>query len=399
VPLKTADHRFLALKVLHIGKYFPPHAGGMEHYLRDLMVEQSRRGTSVDALVHRSEISASNRVDSYESDGQSFQITRAAVWARLLFTPLSPAFPWLLRRLIATKSPDILHFHMPNASAFWALLSPAARRLPWVVHWHSDVVASRYSRGLSLFYSFYRPFERSLLRRSDMIIATSTPYLESSKTLADFRTRCAVVPLGLKPDPVSAIGAAPSINPLAPLRVLAVGRLTYYKGFDQLIRATAQLDNVETHIVGEGELANELKTLARAENIADRVTFHGKLTDDELARHYELCDCLCLPSVERTEAFGLVLLEAMSHGRATVVTDVPGSGMGWVVDEGITGLKVAPGNTDELASALSKLEKDRGMMRRLGENGRRKFEDMFNIDKSCDGVETVYRGVLQQRSS
>ncbi len=94
------------------------------------------------------------------------------------------------------------------------------------------------------------------------------------------------------------------------------------------------------HLVGSGELENSLKRLATELGVLNRVTFHGKLPAEQLAEQYASCDCLCLPSIERTEAFGLVLLEAMYFGKATVISDVPGSGMGWIVNEGITGIKV-----------------------------------------------------------
>ena len=185
------------LKVLHVGKYFPPYAGGMETYLRDLMAVQVKQGMVSTALVHKSEISLRSSNENYPAAEHELPVTRAAVWLRLLFTPISPTFPLLLNRLIKQNTPEILHLHMPNVSVFWALLLPRARQIPWVVQWQSDVLASRHSLGLRLFYTLYRPFERMVLRRSKVIITSSPPYLESSEPLADFRQKCRVVPLGL----------------------------------------------------------------------------------------------------------------------------------------------------------------------------------------------------------
>ena len=94
------------MKILHIGKYFPPYAGGMEHYLRDLMLSLSQRGIDNAALVHQSDITVGSSAENYESQGQRLSITRAAVWARLLFTPISPSFGWLLSRAINKQQPD-----------------------------------------------------------------------------------------------------------------------------------------------------------------------------------------------------------------------------------------------------------------------------------------------------
>jgi len=266
------------LKVLHIGKYFPPYAGGMETYLRDLMAAQAKQGLESAALVHKSEVSLRSSAEKYSIGEHELPVTRAAVWLRLLFTPISPTFPLLLNRLIKENKPDLLHLHMPNVSVFWALLLPRARRLPWVVQWQSDVLASKHSLSLRLFYSIYRPFERMILRRSKAIIASSPPYLESSEPLADFRDKCHIVPLGLNPTALK--NDKPSAIPRpsdAPLQVLAIGRLTYYKGFEFLIRAAAEYRKFTIHFVGKGDQELYLKKLTLELGVQDRITFHGHL--------------------------------------------------------------------------------------------------------------------------
>ena len=386
----------MTIRVLHIGKYFPPYAGGMETYLRDLMVAQARRGMDTTALVHQSYIGFKSQDDTQTIGEQLLPVTRAAVWARLLFTPISPTFGWLLKRLIKKRVPDILHLHMPNVSVFWALMLPAARKIPWVVHWHADVLASQHSLGLKIFYTLYRPLERAILRHSGAIIVTSPPYLASSEPLVEFRDKCHTVPLGVATPPVlarSVTDAAPAANNT--LQVLAIGRLTYYKGFEYLLGAAAQCPCTEIHLVGRGRQENYLRSLARELKIEHRVFFHGHLSDAELEKQFSACDCLCLPSIERTEAFGMVLLEAMSRGVATLICKVPGSGMGWVVDDGVTGIHVTPEDAGKLAAAMRNLAEDRDKMYRMGAAGRAKFDRQFHIDKSVAGVFKLYTRLLK----
>ena len=102
------------------------------------------------------------------------------------------------------------------------------------------------------------------------------------------------------------------------------------------------------------------------------------------------CDCLCLPSIERTEAFGMVLLEAMYFGKANVISDVVGSGMGWIVDNDVTGIKVEPANADSLAKALERLATDRVETARMGRNGREKFDRQFEINHAVEGLLKIY---------
>ena len=386
------------MKILHVGKYFPPYAGGMETYLRDLMAAQARQGLDTAALVHQSDIGFNSQHERYQAGEQQLSVTRAAVWARFLFTPISLIFPWLLNRLIQQKKPDILHLHMPNVSVFWALLLPSARKTPWVVHWHADVLASEHSVGLRLFYRLYKPFEGGILRHAKAIVATSPPYLASSKPLAAHCEKCHTIPLGLDPSKlmVAANVKTPEHEQGSPqprLRVLAIGRLTYYKGFEFLIRAAADVDNIDVYLVGRGDEESRLKALCTELGLAGRVHFLGQLSDQQLAEQFATCDCLCLPSIERTEALGMVLLEAMYCRKVTLVSDVSGSGMGWVVDEGRTGLKLPPENTRALSDALQNLEQNRDKVKTLGEGGRQRFDQLFHIDQSAADIADLYRQV------
>ena len=389
------------MRVLQIGKYFPPHAGGMETYLRDLMAALANRGIDSSALVHRSGISFRAVHETHSASEGQYQVTRAPVWARLIFTPISPPFPCLLRKLIKRDKPDILHLHMPNVSAFWALLLPSARRRPWVVQWHSDVLASRHSPGLRLFYCLYRPLERAVLKRARVIVVSSPPYLETSEPLAPFAEKCVVIPLGLDPAKITPAGDSGENgdspgHPAGSLRVLALGRLSYYKGFDYLVAAMADTNNVELDIVGSGDREAALKEQASQLGLRGRVRFHGHLPDDQLAALFNQCDCLCLPSIERTEAFGLVLLEAMYLARPTIASDVPGSGMGWIVDHEQTGLKVPPRDSASLANALRRLQENRDKIGEFGALGRVKFDRMFHIDKSAAATARLYSTLLEE---
>jgi rhamnosyl/mannosyltransferase len=378
------------LRVLHIGKYFPPHRGGMETFLRDLMAEQQRQGLSVRALVHGSERGLRSITEVREEQGERLRVTRAARWVTAAFAPISPTFPLVLSRELREFRPDILHIHMPNLSAFWCLFVPGARRVPWVVHWHADVLASTRSRALRYLYWLYRPFEQALLGRAARIIATSPPYLESSEPLAGHRERCTVVPLGICDLPHAEFEAPPDATGL---RVLCVGRLTYYKGVRYLIDAVVSLENITLTIVGSGDEEADLRALVRDRGAADRIHFAGNLPDDALHGELAHCDCLCLPSVERTEAFGVVLLEAMCAGRATVATKVPGSGMSCVVEEGVTGLLVAPEDGHALAHALQTLRDDPETWEQMGRAGRMRFNEFFRIDRTTGILGALYNAV------
>lgn len=387
------------LRVLHIGKYFPPFRGGMETYLRDLMLSTTALGVRSTALVHNHVRCFRASTSQLESQEGQLTVMRAARWMNLSFAPVSPGFPFALRQMIKLEKPDVLHFHLPNASAFWALILPRARRLPWVIHWHSDVPDTMLASNpwLKPLASLYRALEEAMLRSATRIIATSPPYFRTSRFLSMFTKKCVVIPLGIPlydDGRMMSSSDTPDSDLNSQLKVLAVGRLSYYKGFDVLLDAISRTPNVQLQLVGDGNFEDELKRHAVALSISSRVSFRGSLSDEDLEAAWAWSDCFCLPSVERTEAFGIVLLEAMARGKACIVSDVPGSGMGWLVEEGVTGLKVEPANAQAMSDSLHAAQNDREALERMGLAGQAKFRNQLDIGISAPRVRRVYEEVI-----
>ena len=384
------------MRVLHVGKFFPPHPGGIERTSADLCAGLAAKGVGVAMLAHAepgTRHTTTQRIDDVD-------VTRAACLGRFLFAPISPTFPIWLRRVIARFDPEILHLHVPNTSVFSVLMLPSARRLPWVVHWHADIPHNSRHSGLRVGYRLYRPWEQALLRRARAVIATSPDYAESSAALAPWRSKIHVVPLGVSD--VSAEQSAKSILwPAAPLRLLAVGRLSYFKGFDVLLRALAEVPEASLVLVGDGECGNDLRRLAKTLNIESRVNFAGRIdmTADgnaSLAAAYASADIFCLPSTERAESFGIVLVEAMRAGLPVISSAIPGSGVNYVVRSGETGLMVASDDSPSLAAAIRCLRDDIELRRKLGAAGRRRFAEEFTLDASVNRTLAIYWQILDE---
>jgi rhamnosyl/mannosyltransferase len=385
--------------VLHVGKFYPPFAGGMENFLGDLMPALSRQGIDVQAVVHQ----APGEQASSASMLTEAEVYRVPCYGSILYAPVSPGFPLALNQRIKLFKPDLIHFHVPNTSAFWALLSARARSIPWVIHWHADVVSSAIDRRLAVAYSLYRPFEQRLLARAVRVITTSKRYLDSSIPLAGWQEKCQVIPLGLNPDrlPIPRrdlqLEAEKSWGEHKKLRVLSIGRLTYYKGHEVLIRAVAGMEDVQAIIVGDGDRRTELEKLITELRVQDRVTLTGLLSEEKLQALLASSDCCCLPSLERTEAFGLVLLEAMCYGKPVIVADVPGSGMGWVVEDEKTGLLFKVGEVEALVGLLDRYASGREERLAMGRAGRERFADTFHIDQVAKTTGQLYDDVLSKK--
>ena len=379
------------MRIAFLNKYYyPPHLGGVETYMQTL----------AEALATRDDMQVSAIVSN--ESGETVRETVGGVDVLRVgrafaasSTPVAFGMTHAIRDAAAgSDRADILHFQFPYPWGDWAWQRAGSPR-PLVVTYHSDIVRQRFLGAL------YRPIVRRLLQRADRIIVASPPMLDSVP-LRPHSQKCRVVPFGIDPkryEPtperlvrVAAIRAAHT-RPV----VLFVGRLIYYKGVDVLVRAMAGFD-ADVVLVGEGPLEGELRELAASLGVADRLSIVPPLDDEALTVHFLAADVFCLPSVARSEAFGIVQLEAHICGTPVVSTNLP-TGVPWVNQDGETGLVVPPGDPDALAEALERLLTDDAFRTRLGERARARVLESFTVDTMVTGTLAVYDEVLHERGA
>ncbi len=379
------------MRILHLGKYYAPERGGIERHTQALAEYCTEHGDAVAVLVHQ----RPGRMRSGRETLNGVIVHRVGCLAAPVYTPISPTLPLQLARLIGAFAPQVLHLHLPNPSCFAALALPAARRLPWIVHWHADVPPDAPDWRLRLGYRLYRPFEQALLARARTIIATSQPYLDASHALRRWHAKTRIVPLGVAEAPSAPRDVAPWPSGDG-LRLLAVGRLGRYKGFDVLIDALGARPRDTLLLIGDGECAAELRERAQKRGVADRVRFAGEVDDARLASAYASADAFVLPSLDRGEAFGLVLLEAMRAHLPVVASAIPGSGVGSVVADGDSGFLVPPGEANALAAALARLD-DASLRARLGARGHARWREHYTLEGSAQATRALYLDALAAR--
>lgn len=373
------------IRVLHLGKYYPPVPGGMERVLQLLCVRE-RKHVDCEVLV----ASTSSATTSETRDG--VPITRAGSLAMLGSVGLSPALPLALRRVRA----DLTVIHEPNPVALVADAITRQTR-PLVVYFHSEVVRPAWKYRL-----LYRPFLARVLERADRIIVASPAMRDSAAQLEGYRDKCVVIPYGidtaslLATPAIQARAAAIQASARRPV-ILFVGRLVPYKGVAVLVRAIA--GTAATLVVaGSGPMRRDLEALARHEGVADRVTFVGAVADEELCALYHACTAFVLPSLTRAEAFGLVQLEAMACGKPVISTDLP-SGVPWVNAHDVSGLVVPPGDAAALGAAINRLVHDAALRERLGAGARARVEEHFTADRMARQTVALYREILNGRAA
>jgi glycosyltransferase involved in cell wall biosynthesis len=368
------------MNILHIYKDYPPILGGIENHIKVLAEGQAARGHGVTVLVTNP---AGGQTTVTPENG--VRVVRAGRLATVASTPLSAAWPRCLMR----ERPDVAHLHFPYpfGDVTHALFGRARRT---VITYHSDIVRQKSLLRL------YAPFLRRSLARADRIIATSPHYVTTSPFLAPHVDKCTVVPYGID---IARFAAADPAH-IAQIRtrygeslILFVGQLRYYKGVEYLIRAMPQVEGCALIIGSETttRLA-ELEQIARSLGVADRVLFLGE-KGSELPAFYHACDLFVLPSVERSEAFGIVQIEAMAAGKPVVCTEL-GTGTSYINQDGITGLVVPPRDVAALAAAINRLLVDADLRRRLGQAAQERAQREFSYQIMVERVMQVYQLVL-----
>ncbi len=366
------------MKILHIYKDYYPVLGGMENHIRWLAEAQAAAGDDVTVLVTHLRHQTSDTVEN------GVRVIRAARLATVASTPLSLALP----RLLAGQRPDIAHLHFPyppGEISQWLL----GRSQHTVLTYHSDIVRQK---GL---LRAYAPFLRRVLRAVDRIIATSPQYVASSPYLRPLRNKVTVIPLGIDVrrflEPDSAQVASIRQRYGAPL-LLFVGRLRYYKGVQYLLDALPSVPDARVLIAGTGPMAQPWQAQAQALGLLDRVFFLGDVADADLPAYYTAADLFVLPACERSEAFGVVQVEALASGTPILSTEL-GTGTSYVNQDGATGCVVPAGDSAALANALQSLLANPAQRAAMGAAARQRAAAEFSLPVMVARVDALYRSL------
>ena len=343
------------IKILQLGKFYPIR-GGVEKVMWDLTCSLSARGVHCDMLCA-----------GFEPQVISFGSGRCIVVKALTkkaATMISPAMVLYLRRHAGEY--DLIHVHHPDPMACLALcLSGYKGRV--FVHWHSDIIKQK---GL---LKFYLPLQKWLLKRAERIIGTTPTYVRESPFLQNFQDKVCHLPIGIE-DNIRVI--PPATQPRA-VQIFSLGRLVEYKGYKYLVEAARFLpENYVIEIGGEGPLKEELQAQIDAAGV--NVKLLGRISDEQMREKMNSCDVFVLPSIMKTEAFGIVQIEAMSCSKPVVATTIPGSGTAWVNEHGVSGLNVPPADPQALADAIRAVYADRET---FGAAARKRFEENFTLEK------------------
>ena len=372
------------MKVLHVYRtYFPDPPGGLQEALRQICLSVAPFG------VENTIFTLSPDPQPAELQAEEALVVRCRSWAAPASCDLGGLAAIRRFRALAAEA-DVIHYLFPWP--YSDLLHRAAPcDKPAVLTYVSDIVRQR------LLGAAYAPLMWKTLRSMRAIVANAPAYRSTSAVLSheSVRERVRVIPLGISERSYPSVGDDRVVQRLGIAAeepfILFVGVLRYYKGLHHLIEAAADID-AKVVIAGSGPEGAALRRLVTSSG-ARNVLFAGQVTDAEKLALLRRCRALALPSHLRSEAYGMVLVEAAMIGKPMISCEI-GTGTSYVNVHGETGLVVPPGNPRALAEAVNLLLSDQCLAREMGRAARRRYESYFSGEALGRGYAELFQQMV-----
>ncbi|WP_300920799.1 glycosyltransferase [Helicobacter japonicus] len=358
------------MKILQLGKFYPPDMGGIERAMGDIVEGMNERGVICDVLCSNSRAKFSLDITHSRA-----RIYRTKSFGKIARTSITPQMIFFLRNFISAY--NIIHIHLPDPMANLALFCTNLDSKIVILHWHADITKQKY------LLQFYKPLQTWLLKRADAIITTSPKYLAQSPFLQEYKAKCHTIPLGIQtPKTTKRKTLGKQIT------LFALGRFVEYKGFEYAIRALAFLgENFVLMLGGSGELDTHLKNLVKTLNLQAKVLFLGHIDFENTHKYYEKADIFLLPSISKNESFGIVQIEAMAHSVPVVSCAIKGSGVDWVNQHNYSGIVVPPKDPKAIAQAVQTIANNYDF---FAINAKMHFQQYFKVETMIDTLYSLY---------
>ncbi len=362
------------MKIAIIVCTFPPYRGGIGNVAYNEARELANLGNEVTVFTPR-----------YDATQDKIQKVNGITIRRLLPVIKSGNAAFLPELLWLLKNFEIIYLHYPffGGAEMVYFLKKFNGKKKLFIRYHMDVV----NKGFKSF--LFKCHTRYFMPRIIKSAVSSLDYANNSdiKDLAkEGSMQFIEIPFGVdlekfyykEKDDLFLDELNLNKNEKIALFVGNLDRAHYFKGVEYLIEAFSLIEErpYKLMIVGSGELKQNYENTARRLGIFEKVIFVGSPSDKDLPSYYNIADAVILPSIDKSEAFGLVLIEAMACKKPVIASNL--AGVRSVVEDGVNGFLVKPKNTGELANRLDYILNNSEVAKDLGEKGRQKVEEYYN---------------------
>ena len=371
------------LNVLNVYRtYYPDPPGGLQEAIRQICIATSNAGVK-NTIFTLSPNPHPKNVHFSEVD---------VIRERSLISPAScdiggvAAFKTFS---MLSKKSDLVHYYHPWPFADILNLT-TTKSHPKILTYISDIVRQR------ILNIAYAPLMRRHLQDMDLIVANCPSYAETSPVLshASIRDRVRIVPLGIDESSYPKNGdegifSRTNLDPSKPY-FLFLGVHRYYKGIHTLIEA-ARFTKAHIVIAGSGPKTQELMDQVASYRLKN-IIFTGQVTNREKVSLFQKCRSFVLPSHLRSEAYGMVLVEASMFAKPMISCEI-GTGTSFINKDVLTGYVVPPESPDKFAQAINALLEDESLAASMGAAARSRYEQMFSGDALGEAYSNLYREI------
>ncbi len=391
------------MKIAQVVCRFKPYKGGISNVAYNHALGLSKLGHKVTVFTP-----LYNEKDRrYTSP--DFEIKRLSTWGKIGNGAFLPQLLWQLNNF------DIVHLHYPffgGAEVLWLLKLLKGKKMKFIITYHMDVVGGIFMKPFFKFHTKY--IMPGIIKSADKVIVDSMDYAKHSNIknlVKELPDKFLEIPPGVDLDRFfpsqrdKELLYKYSINPEFDRVLLFVGALDkahYFKGIQFLINSFGVLDysgdqdsiyRIKLLIVGEGNLKKKYQSEVAEEGLQDKIIFADPVSDKELPKYYNLADAVILPSIDRSEAFGITLTEAMACSKPVVASNLPG--VRSVVEDGVNGFVFEVEQEGDLANRVNQLFQDKELREKMGAAGRLKVEKYYNHDAVTNSLVRLYEKIVQ----
>ena len=371
--------------LLQIAKYYYPAEGGIETVTKYI----AEGLTDFENVIICFSEDGITRVDHING----VKVYRIAPALRISTQDIAVTYYHYLKKVIYEVQPDIILLHCPNPYLYPITTKLKPKDAKLVLLWHSDIL------GKGLLYRLIRLFEKRILKKADLVLATSPNYIHPSSPIYNFREKTKILPNGIiRKDFLWQPGDEKTVEEIRHKYhykkiIFFVGRHANYKGISYLIEAEKHIKSDCIILIGgRGPETEKLK----AKTTSKRIKFIGRIPNEYLRCYYYASDIFAFTSCTKQEAFGIALAEAMYCGSVPVTFTIEGSGVNWVSLKGKTGEEVPLGDVKDYAAAIDKLLGDKELYMKYASAGKDRVTRMFTSEQSVTEADKLFHQLINE---
>jgi glycosyltransferase involved in cell wall biosynthesis len=384
------------MKIAHIVCRYKPYKGGISNIAYEYAEKLSQLDHAITVFTPL--------YDNIDNDltTEKYKIERIKPWFKFGNAAFIPQLLFKLKKF------DIVHLHYPFFGAsclVWLLKIIKGKKFKLVISYHMDVVGGG---ALKIFFSGHSKLIMPMIIKSaDKVVISSDDYAQNGDLQNIFKKypdKFTIIPPSVDLERFNPTDKDHDLfnkyslsNSKVVLFVGGLDKAHYFKGLEFLIKSFAKFNNnVKLVIVGSGDLKNNYQAQVAKANLQQKIFFAGKVSDEDLPKYYNLADLVVLPSIDKSEAFGIVLIEAMACAKPVVTSDL--AGVRSVYNDQVSGLVFKLKDSADLAEKVNKILGANELQGKMGQAAIEKVKSTYDLNILIKKLETIYEDMFDKQS-